>query len=33
MAPDDCGEQSHEEVINELINIYEVEEVTLFRAG
>jgi len=26
-------DESYEEVINELINIYEAEELTLFRAG
>jgi predicted CopG family antitoxin len=26
-------EESYEEIINELINIYEAEELTLFRAG
>jgi deoxyhypusine synthase len=26
-------DESYEEIINELINIYEAEELTLFRAG
>jgi len=26
-------EESYDEIINELINIYEAEELTLFRAG